>query len=694
MRSLAILFIALVSLTSRNYSQEIDELHVIGGGTYLPYEIIAKRDINGNHCSALIILTDLKALTYDSYNGIIEVNKDFPGKHVVFLTPDERNVEVYCFGYKPLKINLYDYGIVMGEGKAWQLEISAEKQIELLPVSISVYPPNSTLIIDNNITDFQKSVKLIQGEHNVRIECDNYVPIDTVINVDMESVLFGFKMETQQKLEVTFNSLPFGAGIYLDDNKIGETNMIRSIAGGRYNLRAVKENYIAYEKEIEIKPGENNIFDIELKKNIGNLELELASEDCEVRINNQFYADRKIELEPGKYELDIRKQGYTTNKSLFEITAGKTIFRKITLIKNSTVLNINLYPEDATVKLNDISYQSYDKIDLAPGEYRVVVSKDGYESITEILKLIPGDNISKSYRLIEQKGILELTVEPFSASVKLLKNGKLINTWMGHNTTNELQTGDYRIVVEKEGFKKQEKDIRIQPDQTSKEEITLQMGYDYFSIDISSDEELEILIDGKDIGRSSESELEVPTGLHAISLRRNNEIIHTEEYRFNEESLNRLDISNKSKLPFILESVLFPGFGQYLNESELKGGIFAAVFMGSVIYHILNNSEYNNKTDELNNAFHAFNSSTNMTEKLYAGLRIEGLKNEADKLYDKTNTSLYIAAGIYVLNLLDAIIFNETNKQILFVSGEQYSLDPYIAIDNIGKPSCGIRVRF
>ena len=74
----------------------------------------------------LIILSDLDGLKFTSYNGIVKVNHD-PGRDFLFLSPDERVVEVYATGFTPLKIILSEVGIKLESGKSWQLKITGTK---------------------------------------------------------------------------------------------------------------------------------------------------------------------------------------------------------------------------------------------------------------------------------------------------------------------------------------------------------------------------------------------------------------------------------------------------------------------------------------------------------------------------------------------------------------------------------------
>lgn len=123
-----------------------------------PGELVSKeiRDANGVTTAGLIIFSDLKGLTFQSYNGVVKVNSS-PGKDFLFLSPDERVVEVYCFGYTPLKIILNEQGVKLKSGQTWSLKITGEKKVELIPVNILVDQADARITIDGVAKGSQKT---------------------------------------------------------------------------------------------------------------------------------------------------------------------------------------------------------------------------------------------------------------------------------------------------------------------------------------------------------------------------------------------------------------------------------------------------------------------------------------------------------------------------------------------------------
>src|SRR6056297_2451872 len=112
------LLILLTLLTTILFPQS--QLHIKGQPQKSSSEIVAVRDANGNYCAAIKILSDMDGFKYESYNGVVKV-KDNPGEDIVYLSADERVLQVYKTGYQSMKIILSEIGIQLEEKAVWEI---------------------------------------------------------------------------------------------------------------------------------------------------------------------------------------------------------------------------------------------------------------------------------------------------------------------------------------------------------------------------------------------------------------------------------------------------------------------------------------------------------------------------------------------------------------------------------------------
>lgn len=147
-------FLLVILLSSFLFSQQLSQMIVVGKPELQPSELMPHepRDANGKVCAGLIITTDLDGLKFNSYNHIVKMNADMPGRYLLFLSPDEQVVEVHKSGFEPLKLILNDLGISkMQSGEVWQIKITGNPKNLVIgkgSLIVSTVPDGATLTID------------------------------------------------------------------------------------------------------------------------------------------------------------------------------------------------------------------------------------------------------------------------------------------------------------------------------------------------------------------------------------------------------------------------------------------------------------------------------------------------------------------------------------------------------------------
>ncbi len=122
--SMAIDKINALSKVETSKSVKYSSIQIIENGKLLPNEFVANsiRDVNGDVCSGVIIISNISGLSYESSNGIVKIDSK-PGQDILYLSPDERILEVFLSGIVPMRIVLRDYGINLEQGKMYTLKL-------------------------------------------------------------------------------------------------------------------------------------------------------------------------------------------------------------------------------------------------------------------------------------------------------------------------------------------------------------------------------------------------------------------------------------------------------------------------------------------------------------------------------------------------------------------------------------------
>lgn len=203
------------------YSQPQNKLQVLETPVLLKNEIVDNniKDINGEICAGIIVESDLSGLTYNSYNGIVKINRE-PGKDFLFVSPDERVIEIYKIDYAPLKLLISSSGIELESGKVWSIKISKKRDDNLIPTSIMVTPSSANVFLDQAPILPNAVNYLRKGLHELLIVKEGYEKVLDTIDVSESNKLFLYDLvykggnvtESEKKISEIITTMTFVPG--------------------------------------------------------------------------------------------------------------------------------------------------------------------------------------------------------------------------------------------------------------------------------------------------------------------------------------------------------------------------------------------------------------------------------------------------------------------------------------------------
>ena len=170
---------------------QLSQMEIAGAPEKITTPIPEVRDINGRICAAIHVVAEVEGFKYDSYQGVVKVI-DLKGLDIIFLSPDERVLEIYLSGYQPLKIILSDIGISLTSQQGWKISLTAEAIISQLPVVINSYPDSVSVTIDGIDYGVAKLFMLSKGVHSIQLSKSGFVSLTDSIDVDQNNSQFKF----------------------------------------------------------------------------------------------------------------------------------------------------------------------------------------------------------------------------------------------------------------------------------------------------------------------------------------------------------------------------------------------------------------------------------------------------------------------------------------------------------------------
>ena len=260
MQRLIILFLFLfLALTAT--AQDIPEMRLVGKPILAEDEFVAVRDDNGRICAAIKVISDMEGFRYTSNNGVVRVD-DEPGKDMVFLSANERVLEILHSGYKPMRIILHEIGIRLKGKQVWQIQVTGDRKQDPIPVTILTEPENAKIRIDGGEITEDIQHLLVPGSHRISAAKSGYASIDTIVHIDRNQALVRIRLEERSLYgTLDINVTPNDASITLV-HKTGQTfhaagsHKFTQLPSGKYDYQITRGGYRSKTGKLTLKRGQ------------------------------------------------------------------------------------------------------------------------------------------------------------------------------------------------------------------------------------------------------------------------------------------------------------------------------------------------------------------------------------------------------------------------------------------------------
>ena len=321
------------------------------------------------------------------------------------------------------------------------------EQIRATYVKILTVPNRASLYLNNILvaetnTEFYKA----PGLYDLHIEKEGYKSVDTVLlfmkntqnvyvfemtpitesHLKSISVLEAtnptpaLKNELREKgaAIVSFSVTPADAVLYLDNIKTAST--VFELTAGAHVVSISKPGYVLLKDTLHLNPGNFEEKNYSLKNCTGLVDFEIEPSDAKVVINKENYTGKNVaELGPGKYMIEIAKEGYYPHSDVIEISEGQTLVKKYQLKQRVGILQIRVLPAATEITLSGSHIEAIQWTgttclsNIAPGAYKMHCQLAEYEnfdttimimenSVTETeIQMKPGKHSLRAYKTTE-----------------------------------------------------------------------------------------------------------------------------------------------------------------------------------------------------------------------------------------------------------------------------------------------------
>jgi len=404
---LYVLMFFTTSITAEIQKMQIDETPEKSTS-----EIVAVRDANGRFCVGIKVISNLEGFSYDSYNGIVKVDKK-PGQDMVYISSNERVLEIFCSGYEPLKIILQEVGIVLSPKDVWIIKIHGEKIEELSSskkghISLKIFPEEANAYFKIEGLPVEGTspyeAELIAGKYKFFIN-----PKSPFYNNKVEELIIDEGETTEKVVELEdisghlfINVSQTPIKVYID----GEfdyglsTERQKRLVRGEYKIRVEKDGedskfYTPSEETIKIEKREETKKTINLEDISGYLEINCTPKDIKAYVNGEYDEELSFKfrkrLISGKYDIKIESKYHVDSYSKF--------YHTVNLEKGKTeIISGELIPEYGTFTVtSNVNGTIFKVIDLETNKCILTGKVINEEQVLTGEYKVYADAISKGY---------------------------------------------------------------------------------------------------------------------------------------------------------------------------------------------------------------------------------------------------------------------------------------------------------
>lgn len=369
MKRYFIVFAVFFLVVSSVYSQEltIKSFKVITGD--LSAQTQPRKDLNDRNCA--LVKVQFVGTISEVEGNVVKPLMKHGNETWVYMPQGSRQLKILTQSYLPAMVTFADYGVEKLESNRTYVLVLVKPSAQNEPVdaggnfyAISVQPKDAKVTVDGVLqessSDGEYSAMLPYGTHTYKVEAGGYISKSGSFSMssgDMAPI----NVSLVSALAAVSVTCPTPAvSLYVDKKSVGNVPWSGSLKEGMHLIEVKKNGYRSQQKTIQLSQQQKlDVAFGELVSILGNLSVNYKPFGADVYVDG-----KKLGQSPrvfngllvGNHQVEVRKDGYTTDKKSVTISEGQTASISGTLASN-TASSSNGYASSSSVSSdgNDIS---------------------------------------------------------------------------------------------------------------------------------------------------------------------------------------------------------------------------------------------------------------------------------------------------------------------------------------------------
>ncbi len=243
-----------------------------------------------------------------------------------------------------------------------------------------------------------------------KINCNP--PLREDLEVRMEPITAALIIKTEQP----------GVTLSSGDRIIGQTPLsLQNVSLGIHTYTLTKPGFSPREITVNIEDERPKMITESMISNIGFLTVKTTPPGANIFINNipRGKTPSKLKLERGEYNLRVGIPGYSDYKEKVSILNDKLSVVNVNLQELPGSIKIVTIPPGSELTVNGKQYNNTPTTlkNLKPGEYKIVVSHNKYDTSTRTVTIAAGQELTVKIPLDTNMGGIDLVVHPPGVTV-------------------------------------------------------------------------------------------------------------------------------------------------------------------------------------------------------------------------------------------------------------------------------------
>ncbi len=223
--------------------------------------------------------------------------------------------------------------------------------------------------------------------------------------------------ELPAELRVTVANMEEPINWFINGSPVSTApSLTAELKAGTYLIRAEHPYFRPEEKEYDLARGDQVEDVLTLERASGVVRLEVTPKDATVIFNGVAVTElpAEIELEAGKYDVSVTKDGYAPIEDVVEVTYQQSeVTRNYRLQMNPAYVSISASPAGGRLTLNGKSISADKRLQLSASQkYYLRYAKDGYGFQEQEITLKPDETRKVSFDLSLKIGEVQITSDP------------------------------------------------------------------------------------------------------------------------------------------------------------------------------------------------------------------------------------------------------------------------------------------